>query len=50
MKIFVTKNYPDAYFYFKVLFFLREHATEAELRYYVDMVCEDYANEHAEKR
>jgi hypothetical protein len=39
MKIFITKNYPTATFYYKVLRFLRSHATEKELKYYVEEIC-----------
>lgn len=39
MKIFFCWKYPKANFYYRVLFYLREHATEKELRYYVDQVC-----------
>ena len=40
MKIFITKNYPTAVFYYRVLTFLREHATEKELQFDVDQVCQ----------
>ena len=39
MKIFITKSYPTAGFYYRVLKFLRAHATEKEFLFYVNQVC-----------
>jgi hypothetical protein len=38
MKIFVTKNYPTASFYYKVLSFLLDHGCRGEIDHYLDMI------------
>lgn len=38
MKIFITRNYPNAHFYYKVLRFLLDHATCKEIDFYLDQL------------
>lgn len=38
MKIFITKNYPDSRFYYKVLRFMLNHATRAEIDFYLNQL------------
>ena len=38
MKIFITKNYPTARFYYKVLRFLLDHACRSEIDFYLDQL------------
>lgn len=38
MKIFITRNYPNAHFYYKVLRFLLDHATRQEIDFYLDQL------------
>lgn len=38
MKIFMTKEYPTANFYYKVLGFLLDHACRSEIDHYLDMI------------
>lgn len=41
MKLFITKNYPNAHFYYKVLRFLLAHATRKEIDFYLDEIEKD---------
>ena len=36
MKVFITKNYPNARFYYKILRFLLLHATRTEIDFYLN--------------
>ena len=38
MRIFITKRYPTAHFYYKVLRFLLDHATRKEIDFYLDQL------------
>lgn len=38
MKIFITRNYPTAHFYYKMLRFLLSHATRQEIEGYLDNI------------
>ena len=38
MKIFITKNYPNAKFYYKVLNFLLANSTRKEIEFYLDQL------------
>lgn len=38
MKIFITRSYPTAHFYYKVLRFLLNHATRKEIEFYLDEI------------
>ena len=38
MKIFVTKECPTAYFYYKVLAFLLDNACRSEIDHYLDII------------
>ena len=41
MKIFITKSYPSAGFYYKVLRFLLSHATRKEIDFYLDELAKE---------
>ena len=44
MKIFVTRKYPTASFYYKVLTFLLDHGSRSEIDNYLDMIEESRKN------
>ena len=44
MKIFITKEYPTANFYYKVLGFLLDHACRSEIDNYLNLIEESRKN------
>ena len=44
MKFFVTNDYPNVGFYYRVLAFLLDHACRSEIDHYLDIIEESRKN------